>query len=138
MIPIIGDLIQSLVAPVGKIIDDVVMEPITKLQIQKELFLAQTQLYQKMMEQDQALNDAQSKIIIAEASSDSWLTKSWRPILMLVFTGLVVARWFGLSANIPQDIELELWTIIKIGVGGYVAGRSLEKIAGPIADALKS
>jgi len=138
VIPIIGDLIQSLVAPVGKIIDDVVMEPITKLQIQKELFLAQTQLYQKMMEQDQALNDAQSKIIIAEASSDSWLTKSWRPILMLVFTGLVVARWFGLSANIPQDIELELWTIIKIGVGGYVAGRSLEKIAGPIADALKS
>ena len=57
---------------------------------------------------------------------------------MLVFAGLIVARWFGLTAaGITEAVELKLWNILEIGIGGYVIGRSAEKIAPAIAQALK-
>ena len=77
---------------------------------------------------------AQANIILAEAKSDGFLTKNWRPLTMLVFVGLIVARWFGWSAeNLTPAEYLELWSIVKIGLGGYVVGRSVEKTIGPIA-----
>lgn len=78
-------------------------------------------------------------IVQAEASSSNWLTSSWRPITMLTFTGLIVARWFGYSAEGMSEAEiLELWEIVKLGLGGYVIGRSVEKTAPGIIAALKN
>jgi len=55
-----------------------------------------------------------------------------------VFTGLIVARWFGWSApNLSEAEYLKLWDIVELGLGGYVIGRSVEKIAPGIAGALK-
>lgn len=85
-----------------------------------------------------AVLDAQTKIITAEATSESWLAKSWRPILMLTFGFLIVARWFGFAApNLTEAEYLKLWDIVQLGIGGYVVGRSVEKVAPAIADALK-
>ena len=51
---------------------------------------------------------------------------------------LIVARWFGWAApNLSEAEYLKLWSIVEFGLGGYVVGRSVEKIAGPMADALK-
>lgn len=81
---------------------------------------------------------AQSDIVKTEAASTHWLAANWRPITMLTFVGLIVARWFGWAAPGLQEAEyLKLWDIVNVGLGGYVVGRSVEKIAGPIADALK-
>lgn len=81
---------------------------------------------------------AQSDIVKTEAVSTHWLAANWRPITMLTFVGLIVARWFGWAAPGLQEAEyLKLWDIVNVGLGGYVVGRSVEKIAGPIADALK-
>lgn len=50
---------------------------------------------------------------------------------MLVFSGLifytyVIAPAFGLpSAPIPS----ELWTLLQIGMGGYIVARSAEKVS---------
>ena len=72
----------------------------------------------------------QGDIIVAEAQSESWIARSWRPITMLTFVGLVVARWFGLTIEgIDNEMELALMELIKIGLGGYVVGRSAEKVA---------
>ena len=72
--------------------------------------------------------EAQASIITAEAKG-GWLQRNWRPILMLVFAGLVVAHWFGFTApNIPESVQNSLLNIVLIGVGGYIAGRSGEKI----------
>lgn len=68
-------------------------------------------------------------IIQAEAKSEHWLTANWRPIVMLTFTGLIVARWFGLSAEGITEAEyVQIWEILQLGIGGYVIGRSGEKI----------
>ena len=81
---------------------------------------------------------AQSDIVKTEAASTHWLAANWRPLTMLTFVALIVARWFGWAAPGLQEAEyLKLWDIVQFGLGGYVVGRSVEKIAGPIADALK-
>lgn len=77
--------------------------------------------------------EAASSIIVAEAKSEHVLTATWRPLTMLTFTGLIVARWFGLTVDIPPEIEAELWTVVQLGIGGYVVSRGVEKTAKTIA-----
>ena len=83
--------------------------------------------------------DAQSKVLVAEAQSASWLTRSWRPIVMLSFAGILVYTFFagpmlGLRVvDIPED----MWTMLQVGLGGYVGGRSVEKLAEILPRALK-
>ncbi len=116
---------------IGKVLDKIAVDADTRAKLQAA-FLEQ------FMAQSAALDMAAADIIKAEATSGGWLTRSWRPIVMLVFTSLIVARWFGWSAPGLSEAEaLELWAIIKIGLGGYVIGRSAEKVAPSIADAVK-
>lgn len=81
---------------------------------------------------------AQADIVKTEAASSHWLAANWRPLLMLVFGGLIVARWFGWAApNLSEAEYLKLWSIVEFGLGGYVVGRSVEKIAPSVADAMR-
>lgn len=68
-------------------------------------------------------------IISAEAQGGSWLQRSWRPLLMLWFAALVGAHWLGFTPpNLPPEAVEGLLSIVQVGVGGYVMGRSGEKI----------
>jgi hypothetical protein len=80
---------------------------------------------------------AAADIVKTEAQSESWLASSWRPILMLTFGALIVARWFGWAApNLTEAEYLKLWSIVELGLGGYVIGRSAEKIIPSMAAAI--
>lgn len=119
-------LLASILAIVGKIIPD----PEARAKAQLDLL---------KLHQDGQLAElnAAVQVLLAE-SNGNWLQRSWRPILMLTFGGLIVARWFGFSApNLGPDEYLELWGIVKLAMGGYVIGRSVEKTAPAIADAIK-
>jgi hypothetical protein len=86
----------------------------------------------------QTILEKKADIIIAEAKSESWLTRTWRPITMLVFTGLVVADWLGYSApNLDPQLKQELYGIIKLGIGGYIGARTVEKVAEKVVNAKK-
>ena len=82
-----------------------------------------------------AIVNAQGGVIKAEATG-SWLAANWRPILMLSFTAIIVvnylvvpiATWFG-AHEAPLVLPPDMWALLKIGVGGYIVGRSGEKIA---------
>jgi hypothetical protein len=66
------------------------------------------------------------------------LAANWRPITMLIFVGLIVARWFGWAApNLAEEEYIKLWSIVELGLGGYVIGRSAEKILPKIVEAVK-
>lgn len=72
--------------------------------------------------------EMQRDVIVAEAKGEGWMQRNWRPITMLTFVGLVVAKWLGFTADgISEAIELELMKLIRMGLGGYVIGRSVEK-----------
>ena len=82
--------------------------------------------------------------IVAEAQSDSWLAANWRPLTMLSFVFIIFNNWvlypyfkaFGLPV-IYLEVPVNVWDIIEVGLGGYVIGRSGEKIASSVAEALK-
>jgi len=72
--------------------------------------------------------EAASSIIKAEANSESWLTRSWRPITMLTFVALIAAHWMGFTApNLAPEEITSLLDLVKIGLGGYVVSRGTEK-----------
>ncbi len=98
---------------------------------------AQQDMVMALLSQQAALNAAAGDIIKAEAQSEHWLAACWRPILMLTFGALIVARWLGWSApGISEAEVLKLWDIVQLGLGGYVIGRSIEKVAPQIAAAV--
>ena len=75
------------------------------------------------------------EIILAEAKGN-WLQRSWRPLLMLSVMAIVVNNYIlfpYLSMWTDKVVVLELpgglWALLTTGVGGYVVGRSGEKIA---------
>ena len=69
-----------------------------------------------------------ASVIKAEANSESWLTRTWRPITMLTFVALVAAHWLGFTApNITPEEIAALLDIVKIGLGGYMVSRGAEK-----------
>lgn len=124
--------------PLVDLIDELHTSDEEKGVLRQKLFEAQSALFIKAMDFEKAALEAQARVVEAEAKSEHWLTSNWRPIVMLGMFGLVVARWFGFSApNIPLEIENQLWTLLQIGLGGYVAGRSLEKVAEAVAPMLK-
>lgn len=70
-----------------------------------------------------------TSVIIAEVSGESWLQRNWRPITMLTFCGLVVLHWLGFTApNLTESEVTSLLDVVKVGLGGYVIGRSGEKM----------
>ncbi len=72
--------------------------------------------------------DIVASIIKSEAGSEHWLTANWRPLTMLTFVALIVAHWLGFTAeNLTDEVVIMLLEIVKVGLGGYVIGRSVEK-----------
>ena len=126
--------ITEFLNPVSKIIDDVHTSDEERLKIKAELFQLQTMIAAKMMEYEAKLLESKSKIIIAEAQGASWLQRSWRPITMLTFLVLVVLDTMGLT---EFRLAPEAWTLLQLGLGGYVVGRSAEKVIPKVIDVMK-
>lgn len=125
MNPLLTALLGPLVDLVGRFIPD----PAEKAK-------AQMQLLQMAQNGELAQLNASLQVILAEANGN-WLQRSWRPLMMLFFASLVGARWFGYSAPAMNEAEvMELWAIVKLGIGGYTIGRSVEKVAPSIVGAL--
>jgi hypothetical protein len=84
------------------------------------------------------VTELQSQVIIAEAQGESWLQRNWRPLLMCTFgviiaNNYIIAPYIGLFMGPEYKMVLEIppnmWGLLKIGVGGYIVGRSAEHLA---------
>jgi hypothetical protein len=70
-------------------------------------------------------------------ASSGILARTWRPLTMLVFVALIVCRWLGfVRPDISEAEVLAMWSVVQYAMGGYVVGRSLEKIAPVVASAI--
>ena len=130
MIPFLGDIIQAVVGIGGKVIDKIAGDKISeqaKLELQNNLAI-------ELLKADWSAVQKQFDVIITEAKGN-WLQKSWRPILMLSVVAIVVNNYiifpyvqlFGFKA-VLLELPEKLWNLLTIGVGGYVVGRSAEKV----------
>jgi hypothetical protein len=120
--------------PVNKVLDGYIKDVELRRKLQSELEARLTEHADKAIALEQ-------QIVLAEVNSDHWLSRSWRPILMLSllgFLGLVgvilpILDWIA-GAPVPfnprwQSLPPQFWDFLTIGVGGYIGGRSLEKVA---------
>ena len=124
-------LIPALAPIIGQIVGSLFPDPTEKAK-------AEAEAMRQLLEHQADIESAAAKIINTEAASTHWLAANWRPLTMITFTALIVARWMGwVAPNLSEAEYLKLWSIIEFGLGGYVVGRSVEKISGPIADAIR-
>ena len=126
------DFITAAIKPVTKLIDELHTSDHEEAEIQVKLKALQLEFSKltntittKVLEYEGKILKARSDIIIAEASGGSWIKQSWRPITMLTFLLLIVLDSFGMLA---QPLNPQAWELLKLGLGGYVLGRSAEKI----------
>ena len=115
-------LLPALMPVVSKGLDRLFPDPTEKAK-------AESEMMNQFMQDIDKLNIAAAQIIQQEAASSHWLAANWRPLTMVVFVMLIVARWFGFTApNLAPEEYIKLWDIVELGLGGYVIGRSVEKI----------
>ena len=125
------NLIPALLPVLGKVVGNLFPDPAEKAK-------AEAEMMRQLLAAQSELEQSASKIIQTEAASQHWLAANWRPLTMLTFVALIVARWFGWAApNLSEAEYIKLWSIVEFGLGGYVVGRSVEKIAPSIAQAMK-
>tara|TARA_R110002051_G_scaffold200803_1_gene267572 strand:- start:58 stop:468 length:411 start_codon:yes stop_codon:yes gene_type:complete len=118
-----GPLIKGLFSTVDQVVEDKDLANKLKNDLQVQaMSILETEV------------QASASIINSEIKSDSFLAKNWRPITMLVFVVIIANNYIffpylqlffqtGAMLEIPPD----MWALLKIGLGGYVVGRSVEK-----------
>ena len=131
----IWDFMTGLMQPVTDLIDAVQTSDEERLQFKAQIMRIQTEAMSKLQDYEMALLKAKSNIIVAEAKGDSWLQRSWRPLGMVTLLALVVLDSLGILPN--RSNCTEAWTMIQVGFGGYVVGRSAEKTAPKLVNAIK-
>lgn len=125
------NFLSNIINPVKDIIDNLTTTEEEKMKLKIELTKVENELASKIIELEGKVVDGKAQIIKAEAQGSSWLQRNWRPITMLVFVYIVANNYiFAPLFGIPTlPIPNDLWDLLKIGLGGYIVGRSAEKIA---------
>ncbi len=119
---ILNFLTGNVISKIGEVIDELFTSD-------EERIEAKNKIFEVIRQKELELQKMQTDIIIAEAKGN-WLQRSWRPILMLAFGFIVIyvkflAPLFDLK--IPE-LENEFWNLLQLGIGGYVIGRTGEKM----------
>lgn len=123
-------LITALLPIFGKVVGNLFPDPAEKAK-------AEAEMMRQLLSHQAEIESAAGKIIQTEAASSHWLAANWRPLTMLTFVALIVARWFGWAAPSLSEAEyLALWDIVKIGLGGYTFMRSIEKVTPYVTTAI--
>lgn len=130
---IIAPILGLINGPVFSIIDKLVPDAALKERLK-------AQISQKLLENSEKLAAAQRDVLVAEISG-SKLTRSWRPVLMYVIMLFLLVYGLLLPLlDLASDHEVAfhprwhevpdgLWNLLSLGLGGYIGGRSVEKIA---------
>ena len=129
----IWNFLSGAVKPVTELIDKLHTSEDERNQVKSALFAMQSDMAMKVMDYEKQLLEAKASIITAEATGASWLQRNWRPITMLTFLILVVFDTFGMTTF---RLAEEAWTLLQIGLGGYVVGRSAEKIIPKVTEVM--
>ena len=128
MLGSIFGFISEIFKPAADLIDELHTSDEEKNKFKESIAKMENAFAMRMMEYEGQLLEARSNIIMTETKSDSWLAKNWRPLTMLSFVGIVASYWFGYQPeNMTQDTIDQIFSLIKLGLGGYVVGRSVEK-----------
>ena len=110
--------VTNLVSEVGDIVNRLTLPGREKKQLETDILRLLIAVEEKTISEQAAA--------IREEARGNWLQRSWRPIVMLVFTVIVLAGTF-LNLPILSDTS-RFWDLLEIGLGGYIIGRGGEQL----------
>jgi len=131
-------MIQMLgaVAPLAKILFSTIEKAVPDKDLQEKL---KAQLQTQLLQSHTQELTAAAKIIEAEAKA-GWFASSWRPLLMYVLIFILVWNYVigpvikvFTGAVISFELPGDVWTLLNVGLGGYVIGRCAESVARTMA-----
>ena len=104
---------KGIVETVAGVVERLSLSSTEKTRLQQELET-------KLLEYEHERLETQSTIVRSE-SGGNWLQRSWRPLVMLSFTAVVLA---GMFTDLPLlSDDSRFWDLLEIGLGGYIVGR---------------
>jgi len=125
------------VAPLAKILFNTIEKSVPDKDLQEKL---KAQLQTQLLQSNTAELQAAAKIVEAEAKA-GWFASSWRPLLMYVLIFILVWNYVigpvikvFTGAVISFELPGDVWTLLNVGLGGYVVGRSAESVARTLAN----
>jgi hypothetical protein len=128
----IAEKFMEALGPLSEMVDDLSTSGEERLKFKQAIHQASTHLAQQALAYERALFETQASIILAESQGQSWLQRNWRPLLMCFFALILGWNWivapiFGLKVVLPEFPD---WfgNVLLVGIGGYIAGRSAEKV----------
>jgi len=140
-VSIITDIVKGVISPITGLIDELHTSDEEKAQIKSALAKVEHDLAAKVLEHEATLAESQASVIRAEAQGN-FLQKSWRPITALTFIIIIANNYIvvpyvqAFGATVPVlEIPPGMWALLNVMIGGYVLGRSGEKIASTIKGA---
>jgi len=123
----IGTLIERVIGPVAGLISEYIPDADKRAELEGRIRLA-------LLAQESGLVSASRDVVVAEVQSKSWLARNWRPIIMLTFGAIlannyIIVPWLlalGVETVAVLEIPDGMWTLLTVGIGGYVVGRTIE------------
>jgi hypothetical protein len=127
----------SAIAPLAKILFNTIEKAVPDKDLQAKL---KADLQTQLLQSNTAELTAAARIVEAEAKA-GWFASSWRPLLMYVLIFILIWNYvlgpvilFFFKASITITLPGDVWTLLQIGLGGYVVGRSAESVARTMAN----
>lgn len=129
--------ILGLFKPVADLVDNLHTSKEEKLELKAKIDTIASNAQAQILNFINKMAEKQAAIIVAEATSEDKWVRRWRPIMMYVIIAIVANNYLlipwlqALGWNGAPVIILpeKVWTLMEIGLGGYIVGRSGEKIA---------
>ena len=125
------------IAPLAKILFSTIEKAVPDKDLQEKL---KAQLQTELLQSHTEELKAAASIVEAEAKA-GWFAASWRPLLMYVLIFILVWNYIlgpvikiFTGSIITFELPGDVWTLLQIGLGGYVVGRSGESIARTLAN----
>lgn len=133
-----GGLLTLLIPGVTTLLDKFIPDNKANQEAKAELERLKTQAL--VAEASSRSVESVSSIIKSEATSESAMARNWRPAAMWMFLILIANNFFvnpililcGITPIFPAPSE-QVWTLLTVGMGGYIVARSGEKIAGTVS-----
>lgn len=124
----IGRLIERIIGPVSDLISEYIEDPDKRAELEGKIRLA-------LLHHEASLVSASRDVVVAEAQGESWWQRNWRPLTMMSFVAIlannyILVPWllaFGVDTVAVLEMPAEFFTLLTVGLGGYVVGRTMEK-----------
>lgn len=121
-----------------RLVTDLIPDPEKKARAQSVLIEARA----RAEDLDARLAEAGRDVVVAEATGTSLAQRNWRPHFM--YLCMVLLFWHAVPLpllSVALDVPLKtlvglaavpsgLWTLLTVGMGGYIGARTLEKVSG--------